>query len=262
MIGRAYRTAQILSIDIVIGVVILLRFFCVQFAVTPGWEVYVLLGGVVWLIYTADHLRDAEQSIRSSRERYLFHRDHRKPLVIVAGIVLLVLSILIFFIPLVIFLGGFALAVFSFIYLLMQHRLSRFLSKELYVALVYSAGILMIPFLLSQTYSWDVFLLMVLLTFVNLSLFSWYEREEDIKDKFQSIATELNGKRLEQIMLLLISIGLAIAIPSINIITIYFIAGFVIYALMIIFSDWFRLNHRYRAIGDGVFLLPIIFEWL
>ena len=75
MIGRAYRTAQILSIDIVIGVVILLRFFCVQFGVAPGWEVYTLLGGVVWLIYTADHLRDAESKIKSSRERYLFHKN-------------------------------------------------------------------------------------------------------------------------------------------------------------------------------------------
>ncbi|SNS54222.1 hypothetical protein SAMN05421640_0593 [Ekhidna lutea] len=262
MIGRAYRTAQILSIDIVIGVVILLRFFCVQFGVAPGWEAYVLLGGVVWLIYTADHLRDAENKIRSSRERYLFHKDHRKSLLVVAGIVLLVLSLLIFFIPLVIFLGGLALAIFSFIYLLMQHRLSRFLSKELYVALVYSAGILMVPFLLSETYQWDIFLLLVLLTFVNLSLFSWYEKEDDIRDKFQSIATELNGKQLEKIILLLISISLAIAILSINVITIYFIAGFVIYALMLIFSDWFRLKHRYRAIGDGIFLLPILFEWL
>ncbi|WP_425389999.1 UbiA family prenyltransferase [Ekhidna sp.] len=262
MIGRAYRTAQILSIDIVIGVVILLRFFCAQFSVAPGWEVYLLLGGVVWLIYTADHLRDAENKIRSSRERYLFHKKHRKSLLVVAVLVLIALSILILFIPLVIFLGGLALAVFSFAYLMMQHRLSRFLSKELYVAMVYSAGILMVPFLLSQTYRWDIFLLLVLLTFVNLSLFSWYEKEDDIRDKFQSIATELNGKQLEKIILLLISIGLAIAILSINIVTIYFIAGFVIYTLMLIFSDWFRLKHRCRAIGDGVFLLPILFEWL
>ena len=97
---------------------------------------------------------------------------------------------------------------------------------------------------------------------MNLSLFSWYEKEDDIKDKFQSIATELKGKKLKKIILLLISIGLSIAVLSINLITIYFIAGFVIYALMIISSDWFRLNHRYRAIGDGVFLLPILFEWL
>ena len=74
MIGRAYRTAQILSIDIVIGAVILLRFFCAYFDVSPGWEVYVMLGGTVWLIYTADHLRDAEKTVQSKRERYLFHR--------------------------------------------------------------------------------------------------------------------------------------------------------------------------------------------
>lgn len=262
MIGRAYRIAQILSIDIVIGAVILLRFFCAQFEVSPGWEVYVLLGGTVWLIYATDHLRDAEKSVKSKRERYLFHRRNRKILIAVAILTFLFLSCLILFIPRVIFLGGFALSILSFVYLLVQHRLSRFLSKELYVAMVYSCGILMVPFLLSQRFRWDILILLILLTFVNLVLFSWYERDDDSSDGFLSIATELESNQLEMVILLLTTAGLSISLLFFSTVTLYFTVGFIIYSLMTLNPEWFRVNHRYRAIGDGVFLLPILFEWL
>lgn len=262
MIGRAYRTAQILSIDIAIGAVILLRFFCAYFDVSPGWEVYVLLGGTVWLIYTADHLRDAEKSVKSKRERYLFHRRNRKMLIAVVILALLFLLSLILFIPRVIFFGGFVLSILVFVYLLVQHRLSRFLSKEFYVAMVYSCGILMVPFLLSQSYRWDILILLILLTFVNLVLFSWYERDDDSNDGFHSIATELDSAQLDRVVLLLTTAGLSISLLFFSTVTLYFTVGFIIYAFMAIYPEWFRMKHRYRAIGDGVFLMPILFEWL
>ncbi len=262
MIGRAYRFAQIFSIDIVIGVVVLLRFFCVQFQVNPGWAVYVLLGVAVWLIYTADHIRDAEKSGQSTRERYIFHGKYRKVLVGIAIALLTVIVPLIFFIPVIIFIGGLALAVFSFIYLLVQHRLSKVLFKELYVALVYSMGVLMVPMFLSWTFDVIVFVLLFLLTFVNLLIFSWFERKEDEADGFQSIATQIASINLEKMILLLIALGLSISFLSFNIFHIYFLAGFIVYALMFLYSNHFRKNHLYRAVGDGVFLLPILFEWL
>ncbi|MEQ8903662.1 UbiA family prenyltransferase [Ekhidna sp.] len=262
MISRAYRAAQILSIDIVIGVVILLRFFCAQFQVSPGWEVYVLLGGAVWLIYTADHLRDAERSVKSKRERYIFHRRHRKALVLIALSVLMLITPLIFFIPIILFLGGLALTVFSFIYLLIQHKLSKSFSKELYVAIVYSFGILMVPMLLNQSFEWGTFILLFLLTFTNLIIFSRYEREEDEIDGFNSIATQLSENNLKRLILALLSVGLALSLLTFNTLHLYFFVGFSIYAMMLIFPVSFKKNHLYRTVGDGVFLLPILFEWL
>ncbi|WP_370088899.1 hypothetical protein [Ekhidna sp.] len=262
MIGRAYRIAQILSIDIVIGAVILLRFFCVQFGVKPGWEVYALLGGTVWLIYTADHLRDATSQIESNRERYLFHKKHRKLLIVLASVMLCLMTVLLFFIPVVILKGGVALASLSFIYLLVQYRLSRYLSKEFYVALIYSLGILMVPMVLSEMYDWSVFLLLFLLTFINLILFSWFEKNEDSVDGFLSIATELSEKKLEKLILILLSIGIAISLLLLNLMAFYFFLGFFTYGLMAIYPTWFNTNQRYRSIGDGVFLVPILFEWL
>lgn len=262
MIGRAYRFAQILSLDIVIGVVILLRFFCAQFEVDPGWEVYVLLGATVWLIYTADHLRDAESSKSAIRARYVFHRTNRKALIVSSVIVLLGITPLVFFIPVVIFLGGLVLAIFSFIYLLVQHRLSGLLSKELYVALVYSTGVLMVPMCLSWTLDLMLFTLLFLLTYINLVIFSLYEKSEDEHDGFQSIATRLKGKSLELMLFIMLAIGLSISLMSYSAVNVFFFIGFLIYSLMLLFPLYFTKNQRYRTIGDAVFLLPILFEWL
>ena len=262
MIGRAYRIAQILSMDIAIGVVILLRFFCSQSGVNVGWEVYVLFGTTVWLIYTVDHLRDAARSKGSTRLRYVFHRQYKKPLVILSILVVILNTSLILFIPLVIFWGGVALAVFSFVYLLIQHQLSSFFAKELYAACVYSWGISMVPILLGRDYRWDIPVLLCLLTFVNLTLFSRYERAEDINDGFKSIATETGVNQLENIIFILISAGLIISLINFNLVNGYFATGFIIYALMIIKPDWFSTNHKYRTIGDSVFFLPILSEWL
>ena len=262
MIGRAYRFLQLLSIDIVIGVVILLRFFCAQFQVHAGWEVYVLLGGTVWLIYTLDHLRDAKQAKESVRERYVFHRKHRRVLVVVSAIVLILMIPLLLYIPHVIFLGGAGLALFSVIYLLIQDRLSNYLSKELYVAVVYSLGILMVPMLLSQTFHPNTFVLLFLLTFINLIVFSWYEKQDDETDGFQSIATQLQSVGIERLIVVLLAAGLSLALLAFNMIHVYFIIAFVVYASIFLNPNWYKHHQRYRTIGDGVFLLPILFEWL
>ncbi|WP_436514840.1 hypothetical protein [Ekhidna sp. To15] len=262
MIDRAYRFAQVLSLDIVIGVVILLRFFCAQFQVDPGWEVYALLGASVWLIYTADHLRDAESSGSATRIRYVFHRMHRKTLTVVSILVLIAIAPLVFFIPTVIFIGGLILVVFSFIYLLVQHRLSGYLSKEIYVSIVYSIGVLMVPMCLSWIFDLTLFLLLFLLTYVNLVIFSWYEKNEDQQDGFQSIATQMSEKKLERTIVLLLATGLSISFLTFSITSVFFIIGFIIYASMLLFPHFFKKNHMFRTIGDGVFLLPILFEWL
>ncbi|MEO9483292.1 MAG: hypothetical protein ABJG47_07600 [Ekhidna sp.] len=262
MIKRAYKFAQILSLDIVIGVVVLLRFFCDQSVISIGWEVYALLGAAVWLIYTADHLRDAEISKNTSRERYMFHQKYRKALTFAFFTVFILAFPLIFFIPVVIFLGGLTLATFSLIYLLIQHRLSIFLSKELYVSIIYALGILMVPMLVGQTFEWKSIVLLILLAFVNLVIFSWYEKDEDVRDGFQSIATRMEYQILEGLIFTSLAIGLAISVLSFSLVNAYFFIGFITYSLVVLFPVFFKKNNRYRTVGDGVFLLPILFGWL
>ncbi|MEO9870497.1 hypothetical protein [Ekhidna sp.] len=262
MINRAYRIAQILSIDIVIGAVILLRFFCVQMDVKVGWPVYILLGITVWLIYTTDHLNDAEKAKKSVRDRYVFHRNHRKKLLFVAIILLIILFVLVFFIPVVIMIGGIFLGGFSFLYLIIQHKLSNFFFKEFYVSMVYTSGILMVPFSMSGSIRYEYLILLFLLTFLNLIIFSWYEKDADLKDGFKSIATQSRRSFLERLIFIVVSFGLGISILDSNVVALYFILGFLVYGLMVIYSSWFKKSFRYRFVGDGVFLMPMLLEWL
>lgn len=262
MIGRVYRFAQLLSLDIVIGVVVLLRFFCARANIDTGWQVSALLGIAVWLIYTVDHLRDAEKASGSARERYLFHRANDKTLKKAILVVLFFAFFLLFLIPTIIFLGGLVLAIFSIFYLLIQHKLSSFFLKELYVSIIYTLGILLVPTLLSGDFQILHFIFLFLLTFINLAIFSWYEKEEDLKDGFQSIATQLSDRKLETMLGLLISIGLALSVMLSNEVHFFFGIGFLIYSSIYLFPQFFRRHQLYRTLGDGVFLLPIFSEWL
>ncbi|WP_462253086.1 UbiA prenyltransferase family protein [Ekhidna sp.] len=262
MFGRGYRFIQILSIDIVIGVVVLLRFFCAHFEIRVDWQVYALLACSVWLIYTADHIRDAEKAKMTNRSRYLFHHKFKRPLIASSIVVIILMLALIFYIPSIILISGIILAAFSFIYLLVQHQLSIWLCKEFYVAIVYSIGILMVPTLLSGKAEWSYLILLFLLTFTNLVIFSWYEKDQDERDGFMSLATRLSHDGIEKLMLILVSFGFGISILNFNEIHLFFLISFGLYAMMILKPQSLRKNQLYRTIGDGVFLLPIIWEWI
>ncbi len=262
MIGHVYGTIRILSLDIVTGAVILLRFFCIQLNVHVSWRVYILLGITVWLIYTLDHIRDAEKAPQSKRARYVFHRKHKKILVIISTGLGVFIIPFIFFIPVEILLGGLFLGLLLLIYLLIQDKLASIFSKELYVALVYSLGILMVPTVIKKEFRFDMGLLLMLLSFANLILFSWFEEHEDSRDGFDSLATRLGKERLEKLILIVVSTGLAISILTFNELHTFFFVGFFIYSLMAVFPQWFRGDQRYRIFGDGIFLWPVVFEWL
>ncbi len=262
MIRRLYSTAQLLSLDIVIGVVILLRFFCAQLEIQVTWHVYFLLASTVWLIYTLDHIQDADKAPKAKRGRYIFHRRHKSILIIVAICLIFLMIPFAFFIPLAILLGGLLLGLLSLVYLLVQSKLPKYFSKELYVAIVYSTGILLVPIIMGQSFQWDILVLLILLSFTNLILFSWFEEKEDASDGFNSLATEVGGKRLEKLTLLLISVGFSLSIIKWDVIHVFFLIAFSMYVMMVLFPVWFKKNERYRSLGDSVFLFPILFEWL
>ena len=262
MIRRAFQLVQILSIDIVIGVVVLLRFFCAQYGISLRWEVYALLGATVWLIYCVDHLKDASKALNSKRDRYVFHKRHKRSLVFFCLIVFAGIIPLLFSIPESIFRGGLVLAFFSLIYLLIQHKLSTLFSKELYVAIVYSLGVLMVPMLEENSFSFTHLLLLTLLAYSNLLMFSWFERVEDRRDGFDSIATKIGAGKLESLILTLVAVGLSLSILDFNPIHVYFLTAFGIYTLVMLFKERLGISKAYRTIGDAVFLLPILFEWM
>lgn len=55
--------------------------------------VYWILGGMVWVIYVIDRIRDAEKGNRDLRERHRFHWKHRKILTALVAVVTIVCAI-------------------------------------------------------------------------------------------------------------------------------------------------------------------------
>lgn len=265
MILRSYRLLQHLSIDIVFGAVILLHFFSKIYNVSVSWPAYVLLGSSIWLIYTLDHLRDSKLAVLGTRERYAFHARNQKALKTMMIIVTVLSTICLFFVSTAIIVSGGILAGFCLIYVLGQSVIAKKGLKELYVAVVYTFGILLVPISLTQQFDLYSFLILLILSFLNLAIFSWFEFTEDKQDSFQSIATQLGQKRSLKLIFGILSVGFAIGFAAINtnsVYPLYMIFVLSIFTLLIFKENWARQKNRYRTIGDAVFILPILFEFL
>ncbi|MFK7952593.1 MAG: UbiA family prenyltransferase [Ekhidna sp.] len=258
--NRFYSVLQYLSIDIVIGAVILLRFFCAQSGIEIDFPVYFLLASAVWLIYTTDHIRDSRGAKHPKRPRYLFHERNEGALKLAMVMVVFFCVMCVFTVPMMILFTGCTLGILSLIYLSIQRWLSMKGLKELYVSIIYTSGILLVPFFLGQEFSWLSFILLLIATYLNLILFSWFEKEEDKKDKFDSIATTWGEKRVLKLILILLSVGISLSIFSFNLIAMYFLFVFLMYTLVFLREQQMSKGGIYRIIGDGVFVIPILFE--
>ncbi len=265
MIGRIYNVLQHLSIDIVFGAVILLHFFSKIYEVSVGWPAYVLLGSSIWLIYTIDHLRDSKVAVSGKRERYVFHARNEQSLKLAIVIVLILSGVCLFFVHQAVLVGGAILVAFSILYAFFQSTFAKLGLKEVYISIVYTLGILVAPIAISQSFDVYSFFLLWILTFLNLIIFSWFEYNDDLIDSFASLATKLGTVKLTRLILVITSIGFALGFLSIgekSSYSIYLLMVLVVFTLLVFNPTWAKQKSRYRTIGDAVFLLPILFEFL
>ena len=261
MIASFYKKLQYLSIDISLGAVILLRFVSSSFEVKIQWPIYLLLALTVWIIYTFDHLRDAKQLENPLHQRYTFHKKHHRSLKYILMVCLVASGLLVVLIPYQVIIGGGILLVASLIYVGLTGWLAKIGVKELYVALIYTAGILVAPVTLTDTFDVVLFISLFLLSFLNLIIFSFFEKSIDEYHGFTSIAILIGNNRLEKLILTLLSLGLAITLMGLVqgiFFAIYFVIALLAYLGIILKPEWFRKKERFRLVGDGIFLLPIL----
>ena len=261
MLIKAVRIFQILSLDIVSGAMILLRFFCSYYGEVVGIEMYLVLGTTVWLIYTIDHLHDAKKAPMSKRARYQFHFRYRKALRLAVFTAFGLNLFLVFLLDPRIIAMGSILALLSGIYLITQKWLAGVGLKEMYIAFIYTLGILLVPFVLSGSFSFGVFILLFLLTYSNLILISWFERKKDIDDRFISIATIMEGKKLEKLIIACLALGVSLSlVQDLHALNSYFVVAFSVYSILLLRAKTLKKKEElYRIIGDGVFMIPILF---
>jgi hypothetical protein len=154
---------------------------------------------------------------------------------------------------------------------LVGERTSPLLVKELGVALIYSLGIWGLPILEAGKWQEPAVMLPLLqfflLAFANLLEFSLFEHDLDEADGQTSFVRALGKPRSLSLVRLVLAFAVGIGVfvltretdTAILRIELLFSIMAGILSALVYRMDWFAQNERYRAWGDGVFLLPFLY---
>jgi len=261
-----YRYCSYLSIDVAFGAVICSVFFGQILNVQPKLYSLASLGLSVWIIYTTDHLLDAaKQKAEASLQRHLFHQRNYKIIMIVLVAVILIDILLLFYLHPSIIKSGILLSVMIIFYLTLQQRLGPF--KEIVVALLYSAGVLLPNWSLSTSHSDSMFVLIgsfTLTALINLVIFSWYDWIHDLTDNHPSLVTFFGRSMTKKILVGLFTIQFAFLVVLMNVST--YQKEVVVLTVMnlpllilFLFPGKFQCEDRQRFGGDIIFLFPLVY---
>lgn len=262
---KLYRLFNILSLDVASGAVIGSLFFAKNFEVAPSIPSLISLGLTVWIIYTVDRLLDIQDvEGEAASDRHRFHQRNQKKLVRWVVVIMMIDFGLIFFMPTTILKQGAVLSLVVVVYLLFRKRL--YISKELLVAILYTAGVLL-PVWPSNRINSDDFLFILLFflnALLNLIVFSWVEKKNDIMDKQPSLATIIDEKSMRSVLITLFVITCSLCFylvlqPACHFIALIFFVMTIILLSIFLFKEFFIVNGYYRIVGDAVFLLPLIY---
>ncbi|MGB3467650.1 MAG: UbiA family prenyltransferase [Cyclobacteriaceae bacterium] len=265
---KPYKIFQALSLDIVAGAIIFSLFISQILGIVVSTVVYVELGLAVWCIYTWDHLKDAKSVAQPSTFRHQFHKRNSETLYLLLIVCLLIGAFLVFWLPVRTLYMGVAISIFVLIYFFTIHFYPKFYHKETFIAILYGMGVVLGPFsnlddyAMGSLYFYPFFA--VTIAFTNLILFAEFDRESDLKDGYPSLALKL-GKHSTTVIksllisqpVLLIMLYMVQFIPA-NVFY-CFMSMIVVLAVIYFFRTRMVANNFYRMLGDGIFLIPLLF---
>jgi hypothetical protein len=151
------------------------------------------------------------------------------------------------------------------LYLILQGRI--YFLKEVTVAVLYTAGIILPSIAVTPVVLTAVHVVLIIqfvaIALLNLLIFSWFDRDKDLKDDQYSFVTKFGAERTRKLIW-----GFSTVLVVINIVQLTLCGGCVIawvpfimtaILIMIFFrSDLFSSNDAYRIVGDAIFFIPII----
>lgn len=265
-LAQIYRTTNILSIDVSIGAAVCAAYFIRQQEAETSLVALCCLSLSVWIIYTCDHLLDAvSYKSPATTIRHQFHQRFFWELVVAVVCALVGVSTLLFFLEVETFEWGLVLLTIVVIYFFVSRYLN--LLKEITIALVYSMGVFVpvlsqsndVTHFLQQPTSIGFFIFAML----NLMIFSLFEMEDDIRDGVTSFAVHFGKERTRQISIGLM--GAQIIILAMLLLkgtdhrtVILYVVMLAAFVSLISFPGYFGKKERYRLLGDGVFLFPLL----
>ncbi len=263
---RFFQYINILSLDIVGGAIASALFFGEILNVQIKPIGLVALGLTVWVIYTIDHLRDARKIPHPAATlRHRFHQENFRVLSFILMIATVADAVAIFFIRRQVFEWGMVLTAVVALYLIF-HRSLRFL-KELFVASLYTAGVLLLSVTVSpvhlSTPHYFMIIQFAIAAWANLVLFSWFDQAFDERNEQNSFVTIL-GRKTAQIFLyglfllsfLLTVIQLLMEIQTAPVLILLLMNATLF--LIFMFRVPLEKDDKYRLIGDAVFLFPLL----
>lgn len=263
-----WRYVNILSLDVSIGAMVGCLFFARIFGISVLPQGVVSLGLIVWIIYTVDHLLDAKKSQGPpSTERHRFHKEHARLLLILVIVVGVLVAFEAFFVRKAVLLAGIGIAALVAGYLLVQSQLKY--GKELVGATLYASGVLAAPWsLLGRPLSsgeWGLVALFTSTAFINLLLFSLFDKEADQKDNHTSFATSFGENTTRAVVGITFSLSAILAVLLVmwgNVQLTYILVIAVMNGILLLifcFRDYFGIDDRFRRLGDSVFLIPAVY---
>ena len=232
-----------------------------------------ILGMAVWLIYVLDRLLDNQKDPLIFTERHLFHQLNQRILWFCVMICTGVCAGLLFFIPFNIIKFGIVIALTTAFYLLIINQVSSQNAfqhyKEPITAFVYVSGVFGTTILnKTSMFSSQIGFTFLLIVFQNLLLFSLFELKKN--GKAINLASYLGIPKSNMLIILLTCLifGFGYAGFSNSSEFIYFkyeqnifLVEILMSFILLVISQWdrfFLINDRYRWVGDGIFLLPLL----
>ncbi len=262
-----------LSIDVAAGAALLSVAIAKEAGQIPEPLPYVVLGLFVWLIYTFDHLF-GPQAV--SFERHAFHqRYHGAFKLLFYALIPLCLGLALWYLDFYEWLTAgislFILGNYYLMYFLSRHFRMTFMSKELIIALGFTAGVLTLPLgQKAELLSLDMLPAGIVafgLACLNLLLISMYEKREPVPSDEQQAGGWLSGSwsgilfwLIELMVFLLTLTGgwLGWFRPVFCGGILLFLAGAM---MLFLFPNWFKKDEGYRRWTDllfCVFLWPVL----
>lgn len=261
---RLYHYINLLSIDVALGAVISAALFGRILNVHLLPQGFILLGIIVWLIYTADHLLDA-WSMREAAisERHRFHQKHFITILVIFLATGLVALALVFMIRIQVITAGIVFGTLVVTYLLVNRWLKYF--KELAGSLLYTGGVLLPAWsLVTQPlneHQVTLIIIFALIALTNMLIFARFSIEEDILNRQKSLATIMGIRSMNTLIGIVSAICFCVMVyEAIQQISAALLMLFLMESILVVIFlvRYFRYNDRYRIYGDAIFLLPAI----
>jgi hypothetical protein len=271
MVGRLFRFARALSLDVAVGAAC----SAALAAAVTGSELpapaIVSLFAAIWTVYTVDHLLDARRlGADATAPRHALHRAHPRALAALAGAVAALGGALaIATLPARMLGTGLAIGILSLLHLANAQRPRSFLvPKEISAAAVYTLGVWCAPLSAATRVSpWAVAAmgLFFLSATSNLLLNALLESNADARDGSASAALEWGAVPTARMICILGSATCVAASIAACAARMKFHGVFPVLAVLgaapavlLALRSKVAANERYRVFGDLAFLLGLV----